>query len=179
MARAGRLRRRGTGKRRDGRNARPWERKATPSDVRPAQKLPRLECESKGAPRIALCKIAAVLQSLQSIPTPVIAILRDSSFAGHSRMRGAEKRYRPRAGGPELVRIDLKANKVAQVIRFDDTVAPQGSYLKDMGFSSDGRHASGPMLGPRELSLWWNYRPARLDVSSTATPASSRKMMWW
>lgn len=44
-------------------------------------------------------------------------------------------------GGPKLVRIDLKANKVAQVIRFDETVAPQGSYLNDVRFSPDGRHA--------------------------------------
>lgn len=44
-------------------------------------------------------------------------------------------------GGPKLVRIDLKTNKVAQVIRFDDTVAPQGSYLNDVRFSPDGRHA--------------------------------------
>ena len=44
-------------------------------------------------------------------------------------------------GGPKLVRIDLQANKVAQVIRFDETVAPQGSYLNDVRFSADGRHA--------------------------------------
>jgi sugar lactone lactonase YvrE len=44
-------------------------------------------------------------------------------------------------GGPKLVRIDLKTNKVAQVIHFDETVAPQGSYLNDVRFSLDGRHA--------------------------------------
>ena len=44
-------------------------------------------------------------------------------------------------GGPKLVRINLKSNKVAQVIRFDETVAPQGSYLNDVRFSPDGRHA--------------------------------------
>ncbi|MBV8966146.1 MAG: hypothetical protein JO191_08225, partial [Mycobacteriaceae bacterium] len=44
-------------------------------------------------------------------------------------------------GGPKLVRIDLKTNKVAQVIRFDETVAPQGSYLNDVRFSPDGHHA--------------------------------------
>ena len=44
-------------------------------------------------------------------------------------------------GGPKLVRINLKTNKVAQVIRFDETVAPQGSYLNDVRFSPDGRHA--------------------------------------
>src|SRR4029453_17829926 len=44
-------------------------------------------------------------------------------------------------GGPKLVRIDLKTNKVAQVIRFDEAIAPQGSYLNDVRFSPDGRHA--------------------------------------
>jgi sugar lactone lactonase YvrE len=43
--------------------------------------------------------------------------------------------------GPKLVRIDLKTNKVAQVIRFDETVAPQGSYLNDVRISPDGRYA--------------------------------------
>lgn len=43
--------------------------------------------------------------------------------------------------GPKLVRIDLRTNRVAQVIRFDETVAPQGSYLNDVRFSTDGRHA--------------------------------------
>jgi sugar lactone lactonase YvrE len=44
-------------------------------------------------------------------------------------------------GGPKLVRIDLKTNKVAQVIHFDEKVAPQGSYLNDVRISPDGRHA--------------------------------------
>lgn len=44
-------------------------------------------------------------------------------------------------GGPKLIRIDLKTNIVSQVIRFDETVAPQGSYLNDVRFSPDGRHA--------------------------------------
>jgi len=44
-------------------------------------------------------------------------------------------------GGPKLVRIDLASNRVAQVIRFDDSVAIPGSYLNDVRFSPDGRHA--------------------------------------
>ena len=44
-------------------------------------------------------------------------------------------------GGPKLVRIDLRSNKVAQTIAFGETVAPQGSYLNDVRFSPDGRHA--------------------------------------
>ena len=43
--------------------------------------------------------------------------------------------------GPKLVRIDLKTNAVAQTIAFDETAAPQGSYLNDVRFSPDGQHA--------------------------------------
>lgn len=44
-------------------------------------------------------------------------------------------------GGPKLVRIDLSANQAAQTIAFDESVAPQGSYLNDVRFSPDGKHA--------------------------------------
>ncbi len=44
-------------------------------------------------------------------------------------------------GGPKLVRIDLSGNRPAQTIRFDTTVAPNGSYLNDVRFSPDGRTA--------------------------------------
>ena len=43
--------------------------------------------------------------------------------------------------GPKLVRIDLAGNRVAQVIRFDQSVAIPGAYLNDVRFSPDGRHA--------------------------------------
>jgi sugar lactone lactonase YvrE len=44
-------------------------------------------------------------------------------------------------GGPKLVRIDLATDRVAEAIAFDETVAPQGSYLNDVRFSPDGSHA--------------------------------------
>jgi sugar lactone lactonase YvrE len=44
-------------------------------------------------------------------------------------------------GGPKLVKIELASNAVKQVIAFDQTAAPQGSYLNDVRFSSDGRLA--------------------------------------
>jgi len=44
-------------------------------------------------------------------------------------------------GGPKLVKIDLAANQVKQVIAFDEKAAPQGSYLNDVRFSADGRLA--------------------------------------
>jgi len=40
--------------------------------------------------------------------------------------------------GPKLVRIDLASNKVAQVIRFGEDVALQGSYLNDVRLHPDG-----------------------------------------
>jgi sugar lactone lactonase YvrE len=43
--------------------------------------------------------------------------------------------------GPKLVRISLATNTVAQVIQFDQTVAPQGSYLNDVRISRDGKFA--------------------------------------
>jgi sugar lactone lactonase YvrE len=44
-------------------------------------------------------------------------------------------------GGPKLVRIDLRTNAPSKTIRFGEEVAPQGSYLNDVRFSPDGRHA--------------------------------------
>lgn len=44
-------------------------------------------------------------------------------------------------GGPKLVRIDLATDRVAQVIGFGQDVAIPGSYLNDVRFSRDGRHA--------------------------------------
>jgi sugar lactone lactonase YvrE len=45
------------------------------------------------------------------------------------------------AKGPKLVQIDLATDKVAKVIAFDEDAAPQGSYLNDVRFSRDGKHA--------------------------------------
>jgi sugar lactone lactonase YvrE len=45
----------------------------------------------------------------------------------------------PVKGGPKLVRIDLKTNKVVKTIRFDGSLAPAGSYLNDIRFSPDGK----------------------------------------
>ena len=44
-------------------------------------------------------------------------------------------------GGPKLVKIDLARNAVAQIIRFDESVAPPSSYLNDVRISPDGKHA--------------------------------------
>lgn len=44
-------------------------------------------------------------------------------------------------GGPKLVRIDLASDRVVQVIRFGQDVAIPGSYLNDVRFSPDGKHA--------------------------------------
>jgi len=52
-------------------------------------------------------------------------------------------------GGPKLVRIDLASDRVAQVIRFGQDVAIPGSYLNDVRFSQDGRHAFVTDAGQR------------------------------
>ena len=46
-----------------------------------------------------------------------------------------------RPGRPKLVQIDLATNRSSAGDRFDESVAPQGSYLNDVRFSPDGRHA--------------------------------------
>lgn len=45
------------------------------------------------------------------------------------------------SGGAKLVKIDLASNKVVKTIAFDPTVAIQASYLNDVRFSLDGKHA--------------------------------------
>ena len=45
------------------------------------------------------------------------------------------------AGAAKLVRIELASNKVAQVIRFGEDIALQGSYLNDIRFHADGHTA--------------------------------------
>ncbi|WP_459906512.1 SMP-30/gluconolactonase/LRE family protein [Caballeronia sp. HLA56] len=42
-------------------------------------------------------------------------------------------------GAPKLVQIDLGTNQIAYVFHFDETIAPQGSYLNDLRLSPDGR----------------------------------------
>jgi sugar lactone lactonase YvrE len=44
-------------------------------------------------------------------------------------------------GAPKLVEIDLATNQVLRVLHFDQTAAPQGSYLNDVRFTPDGRYA--------------------------------------
>ena len=44
-------------------------------------------------------------------------------------------------GGPKLVEIDLKTNKVIQTYKFGGDIAPQGSYLNDVRISPDGKYA--------------------------------------
>ena len=44
-------------------------------------------------------------------------------------------------GAAKLVEIDTKTNKVVRVVRFDDKVAPEGSYMNDVRFSPDDKTA--------------------------------------
>ncbi len=44
-------------------------------------------------------------------------------------------------GGPKLVEIDLKTDKVMRTYAFGGDAAPQGSYLNDVRLSPDGAHA--------------------------------------
>jgi sugar lactone lactonase YvrE len=42
-------------------------------------------------------------------------------------------------GAPKLAQIDLATNQIAHVFHFDESIAPQGSYLNDVRLSPDGR----------------------------------------
>jgi sugar lactone lactonase YvrE len=44
-------------------------------------------------------------------------------------------------GGPKLVKIDLATNQVVQTIPFDETIAPERSYLNDVRFDTKTGHA--------------------------------------
>ena len=54
---------------------------------------------------------------------------------------GAPNAEKVLPGAAKLVKIDLASNQVARVYPFDETVAPPDSYLNDVRFSPDGRHA--------------------------------------
>jgi sugar lactone lactonase YvrE len=43
--------------------------------------------------------------------------------------------------GPKLVQVDLSNDQVRRTIAFDESVAPEGSYLNDIRISPDGRMA--------------------------------------
>ena len=45
------------------------------------------------------------------------------------------------SGGAKLVQIELAGDRVTRSIAFDEDAAPQGSYLNDVRFSKDGKHA--------------------------------------
>ncbi len=42
---------------------------------------------------------------------------------------------------PKLVKIDLATDKISRTIAFDESAAPQGSYLNDVRFSPDDKYA--------------------------------------
>lgn len=54
---------------------------------------------------------------------------------------GAPNAEKVLPGAAKLVKVDLRNNRVARVYPFDETVAPADSYLNDIRFSPDGRHA--------------------------------------
>jgi len=54
---------------------------------------------------------------------------------------GAPNAEKVLPGAAKLVQIDLRTNRVARIYPFNDQVAPADSYLNDVRFSPDGRHA--------------------------------------
>jgi|FEC22Drversion2_1045045.scaffolds.fasta_scaffold00970_7 sugar lactone lactonase YvrE len=77
-------------------------------------------------------------------------------------------------GGPKLVCIELATNKVAQVIRFGEDVALQGSYLNDVRFHPNGTTAFITDSGARGsivvVDLEKGHSFARLDGHPSTQP---------
>jgi sugar lactone lactonase YvrE len=78
------------------------------------------------------------------------------------------------SGGPKLVRIELANNQVAQVIRFGEDVALQGSYLNDVRFHPDGSTAFITDSGARGVivvvDLQKGHAMPRLDGHPSTQP---------
>ncbi len=80
-------------------------------------------------------------------------------------------------GGPKLVKIDLSGDKVVQVIRFDRTVVPQGSYLNDVRVSPDGRTGYMTDSGVRGALIAVDLRSGRAQPGAgrrSRAPRSTR-----
>ncbi|WP_260600131.1 SMP-30/gluconolactonase/LRE family protein [Sphingomonas endolithica] len=54
---------------------------------------------------------------------------------------GAPNAEKVLPGAAKLVKIDLASNAVTRIYPFDETIAPPDSYLNDIRFAPDGRHA--------------------------------------
>ncbi len=84
--------------------------------------------------------------------------------------------------GPKLVEIDLKTNKPGRIIPFDDTAAPQGSYLNDVRFSPDDRTAYITDSGAKGALLVVDLASGRarrvLDGSPATQPDKSVTVTW-
>src|SRR5262249_21641088 len=76
------------------------------------------------------------------------------------------------SGGPKLVRIELANNKVAQVIRFGEDVALQGSYLNDVRFHPDGSTAFITDSGARGAIVVVDLRKGRASPRLDGHPST-------
>ena len=81
------------------------------------------------------------------------------------------------SGGAKLVQIDLGSDRVVKTIGFDDSVAPQGSYLNDVRLSPDGRTAfitdSGAKGALVVVDLASGTAKRKLDGDPTTQPDPS------
>ncbi len=84
--------------------------------------------------------------------------------------------------GPKLVEIDLKTNKPGRTIAFDETAAPQGSYLNDVRFSPDDKTAfitdSGVKGALLVVDLTTGSARRVLDGSPSTQPDKSVTVSW-
>jgi sugar lactone lactonase YvrE len=74
--------------------------------------------------------------------------------------------------GPKLVRIELATNTVAQIIRFGEDVALQGSYLNDVRFHPDGKTAFITDSGARGSIVVVNLESGRAHSRLDGHPST-------
>lgn len=76
----------------------------------------------------------------------------------------------PVKGGPKMVQIDTRANRVIRVLPSSEQVAPPGSYMNDVRFSPDDRWAYLTDSGVKGSLVVVDCAPAGPGGSWTAIP---------
>ena len=77
-------------------------------------------------------------------------------------------------GSPKLVQIDLSSNQAVRTIAFDETIAPEKSYLNDVRFDGDHAYITESGLGALIVVELKTGRARRLLANHPATKVEER-----
>ena len=75
-------------------------------------------------------------------------------------------------GAPKLVKVDLATNQPVQVFSFDESLAPQGSYLNDVRLSPDGGFAYITDSGTRGAIVVVNLKTGKARRTLDGHPST-------